>query len=251
MTGDPRKHRRKPRWDRSIGRPEPIRALEKIFERENFEPLVNISQLHPKISMGRPHTIPWARQQVAERLYRVAEAMPEDIELVVTEAWRPIERQQRIYDWFMRGARETFPDAPASTHRRLVNRFCAPPDSKAPPGHCTGGAVDVLLADSQGQLIDLSAPFDRFSAAPTFTFGLAPEAQKHRMLLYENLVAQGFSNCRDEYWHYSFGDAGWAVRLGLDECIYGLIPLDPEHYLHLESLHADFINARPNPFPPS
>jgi D-alanyl-D-alanine dipeptidase len=222
-----------------------------VAEQENFEPLVDISQLHPKILIGRPHTIPWVRQQVAERLYKVAESMPGHINLVVTEAWRPLERQQRIYDWFMRWAKESFPDAPASTHRRLVNRFCAPTNSKAPPGHCTGGAVDVLLADSQGELIDLSAPYDRFVAAPTFTYGLAPEANEHRMLLYENMVAQGFSNCRDEYWHYSFGDAGWAVRLGFDECIYGFVHLDPKHYQHLESLHADFINARPNPFAPS
>jgi D-alanyl-D-alanine dipeptidase len=32
----------------------------------------------------------------------------------------------------------------------------------------------------------------------------------------------GFSNCRDEYWHYSFGDSAWAVRIGASECPYGL-----------------------------
>jgi D-alanyl-D-alanine dipeptidase len=37
------------------------------------------------------------------------------------------------------------------------------------------------------------------------------------------MLSVGFSNCEDEYWHYSFGDAAWAVRTGADHCVYGLI----------------------------
>src|SRR5262249_28504890 len=28
-------------------------------------------------------------------------------------------------------------------------------------------------------------------------------------------------NCRDEFWHYSWGDSAWAVRVGESECPYG------------------------------
>jgi zinc D-Ala-D-Ala dipeptidase len=31
------------------------------------------------------------------------------------------------------------------------------------------------------------------------------------------------SNCRDEYWHWSYGDSAWAVRVGAVEACYGLI----------------------------
>ena len=32
------------------------------------------------------------------------------------------------------------------------------------------------------------------------------------MMIYEAITGR-VSNCRDEWWHYSYGDAGWAVRL--------------------------------------
>ncbi len=48
------------------------------------------------------------------------------------------------------------------------------------------------------------------------------------MILVEAMLGAGFSNCRDEFWHYSYGDAAWAVRTGAPYCIYGLIELPPE-----------------------
>jgi D-alanyl-D-alanine dipeptidase len=37
------------------------------------------------------------------------------------------------------------------------------------------------------------------------------------------MAEAGFSNCYDEWWHWSYGDAGWAVRLGHPQAIYGLV----------------------------
>jgi D-alanyl-D-alanine dipeptidase len=37
------------------------------------------------------------------------------------------------------------------------------------------------------------------------------------------MLGAGFSNCHEEYWHYSFGDAAWALRTGSPYCFYGLI----------------------------
>jgi GrpB-like predicted nucleotidyltransferase (UPF0157 family) len=33
----------------------------------------------------------------------------------------------------------------------------------------------------------------------------------------------GLSNCRDEFWHWSYGDSPWAVRVGASAACYGLI----------------------------
>jgi D-alanyl-D-alanine dipeptidase len=41
----------------------------------------------------------------------------------------------------------------------------------------------------------------------------------------------GFSNCYDEWWHWSYGDAGWACRLGHSHAIYGLVSDVPEEAL--------------------
>jgi D-alanyl-D-alanine dipeptidase len=64
------------------------------------------------------------------------------------------------------------------------------------------------------------------------------------------MLGVGFSNCRDEWWHYSYGDAGWAVRLGYSECIYGLARLEPRLYEDLERLHAEESKNRVNPWLP-
>jgi D-alanyl-D-alanine dipeptidase len=71
------------------------------------------------------------------------------------------------------------------------------------------------------------------------------------MLLYEAMMGAGFSNCRDEWWHYSYGDAGWAVRMGLDECIYDAIDLPMEAYAEKEEVWVRLFQSRPNPFLPS
>src|SRR5204862_7987909 len=122
----------------------------------------------------------------------------------------------------------------------------------APPGHCTGGAIDVWLVDENNEQIDVWSPYkERFHAAPTYTLGLTEEALKNRMMLVETMLAEGFSNCRDEWWHYSFGDAGWAVRAGATECFYGVAHLDSKHYELQEAASLEAMKSRTNPFLPT
>jgi zinc D-Ala-D-Ala dipeptidase len=238
----------KARWDRTRGRPEPIQALNRVREEESGEPLVDVREWAPSLRLARPQAIPYVRRQVAEMCERVARRLPEGISLGLVEGWRPIERQRRIYEFMMRCAREAFPDRGYAALRRTVCRWVAPPDQKAPPGHCTGGAVDVWLLDETGEPVDVISPFDRFGAAPTYSLGLSETAFRNRMILVETMLEEGFSNCRDEWWHYSYGDAGWAVRTGRDTCFYGLAHLDPELYEHLERLSEESFKDRPNPF---
>ena len=236
------------KWDRTRGRPEPIAALNRIPERENGEPLVDLREHAPSVRIGRPQVIPYVRRQVAEMIERAARKLPSGLYLGVVEGWRPLDRQQRIFDFVMESAVEAFPDRDHAALRRTVCRWVAPTDQKAPPGHCTGAAVDVNLQDEAGEVIDVSAPYVRHSSARTFTLGLTEEAQRMRMLLYETMTSEGFSNCRDEWWHYSYGDAGWAVRLDKPECFYGHIELEPELYLEQEKLAAEAMRERTNPF---
>lgn len=236
------------RWDRSRGAPEPIRALNRVVERDSGEPLVDLREHAPKVRILRSQTIPYCRVSVATMAQRAAELLPPGIELGVTDAWRPYARQVRIYEFMMRSAREAFPGRSYASLRRTVCRLVAPVDQKAPPGHCTGAALDVNLVDASGKVIDVVSPYERFLASRTYTLGLDPEAQAHRTMLVEAMLGAGFSNCRDEWWHYSYGDAGWAVRTGLDSCPYGLIELDPALYAEQERLAEKAMRRRPNPF---
>lgn len=236
------------RWDRSQGMPEPIRALNKVAESECREPLVDMRHASPAVRILREQTIPYCRATVAKMAQHAAESLPEGVFLGVTEAWRPIARQQRIYDFMLRSAAEAFPERSFSSLRRTVCRWVAPTDQKAPPGHCTGAALDVNLVDASGEVLDVNSPFDRFKASRTYMLGLTSEAAHNRSLLVGAMLSAGFSNCRDEWWHYSYGDAGWAVRTGRSDCLYGLVELDPELYEVQETLAEEAMRTRANPF---
>ncbi len=64
----------------------------------------------------------------------------------------------------------------------------------------------------------------------------------------EAMLGAGFSNCRDEWWHYSYGDAGWAVRLQEESCFYGLAELAPDLYAEQERIWLEGLHDRKNPF---
>lgn len=239
------------RWDRSRGVPEPIRALNGVVEADNGEPLVDLRVIAPHVGILRDQTIPYCRETVARMAEAAAVSLPQGVFLAVTDAWRPLERQQRIYDFMLRCAREAFPGRSHASLRRTLCRWVAPTDQKAPPGHCTGAAIDVHLVDGAHAPLDVTSPWDRFRAAPTYTVGLTPEALTNRTLLVEAMLGAGFSNCRDEFWHYSYGDAGWAVRTGRSECVYGLATLPRELYEAQERLAEEAMKGRENPFLPA
>jgi D-alanyl-D-alanine dipeptidase len=179
---------------------------------------------------------------------QAAVALPKGMFLTVTDAWRPFQRQRLIYEFMTRSAREAFPTRSEFALKRTVNRWVAPPNRKAPPGHCTGAALDVILQNETGDQIDVTSPFDRMGGGPTFVYGLTPEAEANRMVLYDAMMGAGFSNCRDEWWHYSFGDAGWAVRLDQPNAIYGLAELPQDLYRDQQEKWEVMHKERPNPF---
>jgi D-alanyl-D-alanine dipeptidase len=216
--------------------------------RENGEPLVDLRVACPNVIIMRPQVIPFLRQQVAHMLHVASESIPDSMRLAVIDAWRPFARQVRIYEFMTECARKAFPDRDPIALKRTVNRWVAPIDRKSPPGHCTGAAVDVFLVDPEGKELDVVSPFTRFLAAPTASQGLSPVASHNRSILVNAMLGAGFSNCRDEYWHYSFGDAGWAVRTLAPECFYGLAELDPSLYAEQERLAEEAMRRRPNPF---
>jgi D-alanyl-D-alanine dipeptidase len=236
------------KWDRSKGRPEPIAALNKIVEIESGEPMVDMELACPNLVKMRPTTFSWCRKTVAEMVEQAARSLPKGVRMGYVEAWRPFERQKAIFDWMWEKLEEARPGLTYSQKRRIVCRWVAPIDQKAPPGHCTGAALDVYLLDPAGDLVDVISPFSRFQATATYTLGLSDIALANRSLLVETMTLAGFSNCRDEYWHYSFGDAGWAVRTGHKECQYGLVEVDESVWREAQDEWMEALPKRQNPF---
>ena len=209
------------------GTPEPIAALNRVRIREyalpfaEREPLVDIRVACPGVAFAESGVCPYLRPPVAAMLNRAQDSLPSGYRLKVGTALRTLSMQRSGWDNYYRKMQEAHPDWPVSALRRATNKYHAPYDQKAPPGHCTGGAVDVGLLGPDGNALDMTAPTEGWQAAYTWSDKIGPEAKHNRMLMVEAMLAAGFSNCRDEYWHYSWGDSAWAVRVGEAECPYG------------------------------
>ena len=164
------------------------------------------------------------RRTVAGMLQNAQDSLPAGCKLRVHTAFRTLETQQNGYSSYMAKLREQHPEWPMSTLRRESNRFWHPPDQKAPPGHCTGGAVDVGLLDEDGKEMDLrEAIRDGLNTNPTYSRWVTEQARENRRILIKAMSDADFSNCADEWWHWSYGDSGWAARIGGDHAIYGML----------------------------
>jgi D-alanyl-D-alanine dipeptidase len=168
------------------------------------------------------------RVGAVERLCRAASRLPAGFRLSVIEGWRDPEHQCVQYQAAEDRLRAVHPHWSEATLRRALNRHSAPPDGPAPAPHTTGGAVDLWLCDAEGRPLELSAPY-----APedprSFRFDaprLAPEVRSRRALLRSVLEAEGITNYPSEYWHWSYGDQGWAYRGGHPWAIYGGVSAD-------------------------
>lgn len=208
---------------------EPVSELRRIKIVENGEPLVDFLRHCPDLLLDRDRfhyrreTV--VRQTVAEMLCKAAQALPSGHRLLMVEGWRAPHIQRRMYLAIWQRFREQHPDWSEVTLKRVVNRFSAPMNLRVPPPHTTGGAVDVMLADAEGNPVNVTDPFDPYNpkcfafAAP----GLTPEAREHRRILADAMLSGGLTNYPSEYWHWSYGDQGWAYRNGKPNALYAAI----------------------------
>ncbi|MDE2126334.1 MAG: hypothetical protein KGJ62_07075 [Armatimonadetes bacterium] len=208
------------------GAAEPIAALNRVTIMEYGVPYDRREHLVP-LYRAAPHILladwvcPWLRPTAVEMLVTAESRLPTGLRLRVMSAVRTRRMQMAGWDAYFAQMKSAHPHWPLSALCRATNRFFAPYDQKAPPGHCTGGAVDVQLVDADGKALDVSTPLEGWAAAQTAVRGLSSAARRNRGLLVDAMLSAGFSNCRDEYWHYSYGDSAWAVRTGATECPWG------------------------------
>jgi D-alanyl-D-alanine dipeptidase len=214
---------------------EPVTQLQHVPIIECGEQLVNYLELSGRLKVGAGRWVyrreNLLRKSVAEMLARAAEALPPSYTLAVVEGWRPPHIQRRMYLAAWKRWKERHPEWSELALRRVVNRFTAPPHRKVPPPHTTGGAVDVWLGDETGRTLDHLSPYEVGSARayPSNARGLGAEALLHRRILSKAMADAGITNYPSEYWHWSYGDQGWAYRGSHPNAIYG--PITPPGYV--------------------
>jgi D-alanyl-D-alanine dipeptidase len=132
------------------------------------------------------------RTTVVDRLVAAQSLLPRGLRLVLIEGYRSAER--------------------------AAGWYCSPAES-AP--HRTGAAADLTLCDANGAELPMGG------AGPADPTGDAPPdaaARANRRILSDAVSAAGLINLPTAWWHWSFGDAYWAVVTGAPAARYG--PVD-------------------------
>ncbi len=184
-----------------------------------FCPAIQFTAVHPVFEFPRVHVV---RLSVAKMLADAISRLPAGYILQVVEGYRPIQVQRAMFCHALLEARKRLPEADEITILREAGRYSAPPDARTPPPHLTGGAVDLGLLGPDGEMLDMHSPFELtdMRQAGMFVKGLSDGAQNNRALLRQVLDPTGLTNYSDEWWHWSYGDNGWALRVGASHAIY-------------------------------
>ena len=220
--------REKPSFDkrfdlRSFG--EPLKALRAVPIRDAGEPLVDLRQFCPDVILN-PGCLPFLRETVANKVNQVQARLPDGHTLAIGTCLRTIEMQRGIRERFTQEMTEKHPDWTAATLARMLNRMVAPPDDISPPPHTTGGALDVGIRGPDGAALDFSSPVEGWGAAPTYCYKISDLARTNRLLLIEAMESTGLTNYVGEWWHWSYGDQGWALRVGSPVAYYGAVEVE-------------------------
>lgn len=214
---------------------EPVTELKRIKIVDNGEPLVDYLEFCPRLVKANPvfeyryETV--VRESVARKLCMASKVLPNGYRIGVLEGWRPHHIQRRMYLLTWNRFKELHPEWGDAQLRRVVNRFTAPMNNKVPPPHSTGAAVDLYLLDSDLHELNMRAPYPTRDSH-SFPFeakGLTELSKERRRILADALLAGGMTNYPSEYWHWSYGDQGWAYRTGAPNAIYNVV--EPQGYV--------------------
>lgn len=157
----------------------------------------------------------WAhvRQGVLTRLQQAQSLLPDGVQLLFIEGYRPPSLQRRYFEKYSDELARANPDWQAAELREAASRFVSPPEV-AP--HSVGAAVDVTLIDHQGRELDMgtrvnASPEESDGACYTDALNLSSRARTNRATLGGALSTAGLINYGTEWWHWSF--ACWASQL--------------------------------------
>lgn len=166
----------------------------------------------------------WCRSLVAEKLAQTnLRLMSFGVELFVWDAYRSIETQKGLWDFFDEQIKRELPALTDEQRYAHIVKYVSDPrrfdrfDSTTWPVHSSGGAVDLTLRRlDTGENVAMGAGFDEMTDAShsdalerALRKGLIAaddDALNNRRLLHWAMESEGFVNYPLEYWHFDWGD---------------------------------------------
>jgi len=227
-----------------------LKIWNKIPIKDNGDKLIaipsylNFLDPHPYSHLGAPYkdkTSIWKlREEVVNRLLKVNDYFisKSSFYLLICDSWRPLEVQEFMFKRaFLLECKKSEIDASFKNRKsypsilKKVEKFWAYPshDSRCPPPHSTGGALDVCLSDKDGNLVEMGSTVDQMdeTSIPDFYANIKNEEafiwNSRRNLLREIMTKFGFAQHPNEWWHFSYGDQLWAWKNKKENAIYGKI----------------------------
>ncbi len=211
-------------------------CFKKIQIKENNDPLVPLKEFLDKdiqinlcdlkVADINNEDRLFLRKTIIEKLNQAQKLLPQGYHLVIRDAFRSEALVWKLYDFYCKSIKQNQPKLSDKEVDILVRSKIAMPDDSVPPGHMTGGAVDVVLGDDKGDFIPTRIFGTDFinSSDHQYTFckNLPKEMYNNRMILYNAMIKVGFSNISREYWHYSYGDGNWAAKRKKKISFYGI-----------------------------
>lgn len=169
---------------------------------------------------GAKWLVPKLRKTANELLIKAADSLPVGYKMIAMSAYIPVSMQQEVWNRKVAKLRLQNPDWSEEKILAEVPKYAARPLKGAP--HNTGGSIDVVILDKDGNELDMGSPFGGVGK-PNHTLysDITDEQKKNRQLLYWTMINAGFLNTNPfEWWHYAYGDRAWAAYKGEDFAIY-------------------------------
>ena len=227
-----------------------MKIWNKIPIKDNGDKLIAIPSYfkfldpHPYSQLGAPYkhkTSIWKlREEVVNRLVKVHDYLisKSSFNLLIYDSWRPLEVQEFMFKRaFLLECEKSDIDISFENIKsypsilKKVEKFWAYPsyDTRCPPPHSTGGALDVCLSDKDGNLVEMGSMVDQMdeTSNPYFYANIKNEEaiiwNSRRNLLREIMTKFGFAQHPNEWWHFSYGDQLWAWKNKKANALYGKI----------------------------
>ena len=159
-----------------------MKIWNKIPIKDNGDKLIAIPSClkfldpHPYFHLGAPYkdkTSIWKlREEVVNRLVKVNDYLisKSSFNLLIYDSWRPLEVQEFMFKRaFLLECEKSDIDISFENRKsypsilKKVEKFWAYPsyDTRCPPPHSTGGALDVCLSDKEGNLVEMGSMVDQ------------------------------------------------------------------------------------------
>ena len=201
-----------------------------VHVRESYEPLVDLVS-HPKIIINNEtveHPV-LLRKNVALRLYKIADKLPEHLYIKIYSTYRS---RITLYNNWVEEVAKMEKENPNMGRAELLSlvQYKAPSPNINMGGHDTGAAIDLALCDKNGKELDFGTSYHEKNLGAKIV-ELTEEQKKNQKYIMKLMKSENFVQQPSQWWHYSYGDRYWAVYKGkrTSGAIYGSVEKEFEN----------------------